>query len=246
MLHIDFLVYLSAGIGFVTIILPRALQTPPFQARRLITSRNFTPTDTLLTPASATKHATSPFINTLKSYIGQSVHTACTGQPSSKENLSLWSLLERNGRLLAHGRDDGDEQVLAVVELGLDLVTQLTVWDLDVILGVTVVGHQGQEAVVNVQQLVLGSSDVRNLHVVGGWRQVLQLLAGENVNGDQVDLGVSVLTGLRGRHVDDLTRSRLDDNVAVLSQSRTLHWESQSGTGIGGLKGVLGWLVYRA
>lgn len=154
-------------------------------------------------------------------------------------NLSLWSILERNGSLLTHSRDDGDGQVLTVVELGLDLVTQVTIWDLDIVLGVTVVGHQGQETVIDVQQLELGSLDVWNLHVVGRWRQVLQLLTSENVNGDQVNLGVTVLTGLRSGHVDNLTWSTLDDNVTVLSQSRTLHWEGQSGTGIGGLKGVL-------
>jgi hypothetical protein len=74
---------------------------------------------------------------------------------------------------------------------------------------------------------------------VGGWRQIFQLLTSENVNGHQVDLGVTVLTGLGGGHVDNLTWSALDNNVSVLSQCRTLHWESQSGTGIGGLKNVL-------
>lgn len=160
--------------------------------------------------------------------------------PKSKlENLSLRSFLEGDSSLLTHGSNDRDDQVLTVVELGLDLVTQLTVWDLDIILGVTVVGHQRQETIVDVQQLVLRSGDVRDLHVVGRWRQVLQLLTSENVNGDQVDLGVTVLTGLRGRHVNNLTRSALDDNVTVLSQCRTLHWEGQSGTSISGLKGVL-------
>lgn len=65
------------------------------------------------------------------------------------------------------------------------------------------------------------------------------LPAGEDISSNQVDLGVTVLTSLGGGHFDDLTRSALDDDVAVLSQSRTLHGESQRGTSIGSLKGVV-------
>ena len=74
---------------------------------------------------------------------------------------------------------------------------------------------------------------------MGGGRQILELLAGEDVNGDQVDLGVTVLAGLGGRHVDNLAGTALDDDVAVLSQGRTLHGVGGGGTGIGGLEGVL-------
>lgn len=128
-----------------------------------------------------------------------------------------WGFLEGDGGFFAHGGDDGDHQVLTLVEGGLHGVTQLTFWVSDVVLGLTVHGHQGQETVVDVQQLVLGSLDDWDLHVVGGWGQVFQLLAGEDVDGDQVDLGVTVLTGLGGGHVDDLTWSTLDDDETVLS-----------------------------
>lgn len=43
-----------------------------------------------------------------------------------------------------------------------------------------------------------------------------------HVDGDKVDLGVSVLAGLRGRHVDDLAGTALDDDVTVLAKSRAL------------------------
>lgn len=88
-------------------------------------------------------------------------------------------------------------------------------------------------------ELVLATRDVGDVHVVGGGRQILELLASEDVNGDQVDLGVTVLAGLGGRHVDDLAGTALDDDVAVLSQGRTLHGVGGGGTGIGGLEGVL-------
>lgn len=157
----------------------------------------------------------------------------------SLQLLSLfWSLLEGDGSLLIHSGDDGDQQVLTLVESSLDGVTQLTLWSLDVILGVTILGHQVQETIVNVQQLVLGSLDKWNLHVVGGWGQILHLLLGEDIGGNQVDLGVTVLTSLGGGHVDDLTWTTLDDNETVLSQSGTLHWVSQGGTGISLLENV--------
>jgi len=67
---------------------------------------------------------------------------------------------------------------------------------------------------------------------VGGGRQILELLAGEDIDGDQVDLGVTVLASLGGRHVDDLAGATLDHDVTVLAQSRALHGEGGRRTGI--------------
>ena len=52
-------------------------------------------------------------------------------------------------------------------------------------------------------ELVLLAADVRNVHVVGRRAKFFKLLAGEDVDGDQVNLGVAVLAGLGGGHVDD-------------------------------------------
>jgi len=54
-----------------------------------------------------------------------------------------------------------------------------------------------------------------------------------------VDLGVSVLAGLRGAHLDDLAGTTLDDDVSVLTQSRTLHGVSGGRAGGSGLEGVI-------
>jgi hypothetical protein len=43
-----------------------------------------------------------------------------------------------------------------------------------------------------------------------------------HVGSDQVDLGVTVLSSLGGRHVDDLTGSSLDEDVSTLPEGRTL------------------------
>jgi len=74
---------------------------------------------------------------------------------------------------------------------------------------------------------------------VGRWGQIFHLLGGEDVNGDKVDLGVTVLASLGGGHFDDLAGTALDDDVTVLPQSRTLHREGHRGTGVGALEGVL-------
>lgn len=74
---------------------------------------------------------------------------------------------------------------------------------------------------------------------MGGGAEIFQLLAGEDVDGNQVDLGVTVLASLGGGHVDDLAGAILDADEAVLPQGRTLHGVSGRGAGIGGLESVL-------
>ena len=65
------------------------------------------------------------------------------------------------------------------------------------------------------------------------------LLSSENVNSDQVDLGVTVLASLGSGHINDLAGTTLDDNVAVLAKSRALHRVGLGSTGIGRLKGIV-------
>lgn len=88
-------------------------------------------------------------------------------------------------------------------------------------------------------KLVFATVDVRDIHVVGGRAQIFHLLASEDVDGDQVDLGVTVLAGLGGRHFHDLAGAVLDDNVTVLPQGRALHGEGGGGASIGALEGVI-------
>jgi hypothetical protein len=88
-------------------------------------------------------------------------------------------------------------------------------------------------------QLVFLANDIWDVHVVGGWAKFFELLAGEDIDGDQMDFGVTVLASLGGGHVDDLARAVLDHNETVLSQGRTLHRESSGSASIGGLEGML-------
>lgn len=82
------------------------------------------------------------------------------------EDLTLWSLLGIDSKLLTHsGKDDNvyNKSVLQVraqdrcertgVSLLLgeelsNLVSTLSVWNLDIILGLTIFSHQGKEVIV--------------------------------------------------------------------------------------------------
>lgn len=67
---------------------------------------------------------------------------------------------------------------------------------------------------------------------MGGGGEILKLLSGEDIGGDKVNLGVTVLSGLGGGHVNDLAGTVLDHNVAVLAQSRALHGVGERSSGI--------------
>lgn len=68
---------------------------------------------------------------------------------------------------------------------------------------------------------------------MGGGAEFFQLLAGEDVNGDEMDLGVAVLASLGSRHADDLAGAALDDNQIALSEGRALLRGGERGTGAG-------------
>lgn len=58
---------------------------------------------------------------------------------------------------------------------------------------------------------------------MGGRAEIFELFAGKDINGDEMDLGVTVLAGLGSGHFDDLAGTTLDDDETVLSQGRALH-----------------------
>lgn len=88
-------------------------------------------------------------------------------------------------------------------------------------------------------KLEFTTADIGDIHIVGGRTKIFELLAGKDVDGDEVHLGVAVLAGLGGRHFDNLARAVLDDDEAVLPQSRALHGVRGRGAGVGALEGVL-------
>lgn len=52
---------------------------------------------------------------------------------------------EKEGKTHTHSSDNGDKEVLAILESGLDLLANVRVGDLDVVLGVTVTVNQVEE-----------------------------------------------------------------------------------------------------
>jgi len=155
--------------------------------------------------------------------------------------LTTRGFLGFDSSLLAHSGENNDIGILLFFgeELG-NLLANFSIRNLDIVLSLAIISHQRKEAIVrDIKKLVFLAGDVGNIHIVGGRAKFFKLLASKDINGNEMDLGVSVLASLRSRHVDNLARAALDDDKAVLSQSRTLHRKGGRGTGIGRLEGVI-------
>ena len=74
---------------------------------------------------------------------------------------------------------------------------------------------------------------------MGGRAEIFELLLSEDVDSDKVDLCVTVLSSLGSGHFNDLARTVLDHDEAVLPEGRALHRIGCRGAGIGALEGVL-------
>ena len=59
--------------------------------------------------------------------------------------------------------------------------------------------------VINIDTLQLLLLDERHGGVVGRWNQIFQLLSSENIDGNKVTFCVTVLSGLGGGDINDLT-----------------------------------------
>ena len=88
--------------------------------------------------------------------------------------------------LLTHSGNNGDDELLALVEVSLQRLANVRVRDLNVVLGGTVGVHEGEETVIDVEESVFSPGDVGNVHVVGGGGEILELLAGEDLYFDTI------------------------------------------------------------
>ena len=57
--------------------------------------------------------------------------------------------------------------------------------------------------------LIVLAVDVGDIHVVGGGADILELLVGEDIEADHVNLGVTVFAGLGRGHLNNLTWAAL-------------------------------------
>ena len=71
---------------------------------------------------------------------------------------------------------------------------------------------------------------------MGGRRDIFEFLAVEDVDSDEMDLGVTVFARLGGGHFDDFAGAAFDDDVAVLAEGRALHRVRQAGARAGGFE----------
>lgn len=74
---------------------------------------------------------------------------------------------------------------------------------------------------------------------MGRRAEVFKLFTGEDIDGDQMYLGVAVLASLGGAHFDDFAGAAFNDYMSILAQSGTLHWVGGRGAGIGRLESML-------
>ena len=72
---------------------------------------------------------------------------------------ALGCLLVGNGLLLTHSGDDGDKEILAVIEARLDFLADVTIGYFDIILGSTILSHEVEETIVNVDLYAERSKD---------------------------------------------------------------------------------------
>ena len=92
---------------------------------------------------------------------------------------------------------------------------------------------------MNHYKLVFLAHHVGDIHVVGRGAKILELLAREDINCNEMDLGVTVLAGLGSAHFDNFARAVLYADKSVLAKCRALHGIGGGSTGIGALEGVL-------
>mmetsp|Transcript_3981 Transcript_3981/g.5738 ORF Transcript_3981/g.5738 Transcript_3981/m.5738 type:complete len:225 (+) Transcript_3981:134-808(+) len=114
-------------------------------------------------------------------------------------------------------------------------------WQIKVILGLTALGQQAHLASVPIgsQELVFGTLHEGNVQVVGGGAEILQFFTREDVQCDDVGLGVAVLAGLGGGDLDALARAALDHQIRALADLTSLLGVGRRRTGISGLEGVI-------
>ena len=145
----------------------------------------------------------------------------------------------------AHGGGDGDGDFLAVVEGFLDALHEVLIRGVGEDLFLVVVVEDVEAVISDVDEQVLNLLDEGGGEGVRSGRDFFVLLAGEDVNGGDVGLGVTVLAGLGGGDVDDAAREALDADVVTLLEVTSGGGEGVGGTGINVFEGFVvrhGWL----
>jgi len=151
-------------------------------------------------------------------------------------------LLPGNDLFDADGGLDGhDDTVLATIPCLADFLGHVfwDGWEVEVGLLVSTFVHEGELFALNVDDLPVGTVDDGHGGSVGGWDHIFQLLSGEDVDGGEVTLGVTVLSGLGDGDAQNLAWLSLDHDESSLLDLTSFHRDGSRGTGIGGLDLVI-------
>jgi len=157
---------------------------------------------------------------------------------------TLGGFLDGNSLFFTHGGDDSNQKILSFLEISLNLLSKVTLRDLDIIFRGSILGHEIEEALVNVNELVFVTRHVRDVHIVSRGTDIFQFFTSEDIDSNKMDFSVTVLAGLRSRHFDDLARTAFYNDMSVFTESRALHGEGGGRASTCLLKGlVVGFIV---
>jgi len=138
---------------------------------------------------------------------------------------------------LSEGIGDGDGQFLAIGEVleglfeleanggitGTTLVLEVLRVDGEVRSGVVLLVEELENSIISdIKAGIVGFGDNDFQHIVGGGLELLVFLSGEDINTNEFDLGVTVLSGLGSSHFHDLARLALKKNARTLSEGGSL------------------------
>lgn len=169
-----------------------------------------------------------------------------TARPHQLGSSSLTVLLDNlNSNLLPHSPKNNHTTILPLLELVPDPLTQLPLRHphIDLLLPADDIKQRKEAVTPDVEEHVARAPDDRHIHAVAGGPAGLVLLAREDVEARDDDLGVAVLAGFGLGDVGDLARVAVDDDVAALLELVRLHWEGGRRAGVGGGEVVLGVVV---
>ena len=122
--------------------------------------------------------------------------------------LGICVFLHGNDLIVSQSRKDRDGQGLSGLKSGFNFTTEVigVIGELDIFTAVTLVVHEGAEIISgDIDERVLFTHDEGDVGSVGRRNDILVLLSGEDINGREVALGVTVLASLGGRHSGNLS-----------------------------------------
>lgn len=110
----------------------------------------------------------------------------------------------------------------ALFERSAEILLSARILDAEILLLLSFV-EKGHEALaINVNELILLAINVRDLNVISGHHESVLGLASEEVDGNNVHLHATVLTGLGEVDRGNAVRLTLNKNESTVSQGRGL------------------------